>query len=407
MTFILLDTDQAGQIITRRPSGEANEEHPLRDLIAEHPALLPVHEMEPEIGRVVTVTRELSLPGAGFVDIFLISEHGRLILVECKLWRNPQARREVVGQILDYARELARYSYDDLQRVVSNRLRRPGNVLYELAREAGSPLSEAEFVDRVSRDLRQGRFLLLIAGDGITEGTQRIAEYLQAQAGLAFDFGLVEIAEYRFTDPATGTERRIMQPRLLAKTAVIERYVIRQDVAGLIVEPIDTEAAPSGSAVSGAVSAGAPSEARVCWQRLVDRFVSEIQFDDPGQLPPRVSSLNAMRVPLPTGVWINLWRSGPNRITGAQVRFAGSGGYAAYNALLADREEIDEEFKRDGLEPPLWVEEGDAPTISVRASSPLPWDSAAEEGQIRWYGQIANRFVNSLRPRLLRLTPEG
>lgn len=28
-----------------------------------------------------------------------MDEHGRLVVVECKLWRNPQARREVVGQI--------------------------------------------------------------------------------------------------------------------------------------------------------------------------------------------------------------------------------------------------------------------------------------------------------------------
>ena len=78
-------------------------------------------------------------PRLGFLDVLLISEHGRLVVVECKLWRNPQARREVVGQILDYARELARYGYEDLQRIVSNRLGRQGNILYELASAAGSP----------------------------------------------------------------------------------------------------------------------------------------------------------------------------------------------------------------------------------------------------------------------------
>ena len=30
------------------------------------------------------------------------------MLIECKLWRNPEARREVVGQILDYAKVLTR-----------------------------------------------------------------------------------------------------------------------------------------------------------------------------------------------------------------------------------------------------------------------------------------------------------
>ena len=39
---------------------------------------------------------------------------GLLILAEHKLWRNPQARREVIGQILDYAKEFASWSYEEL-----------------------------------------------------------------------------------------------------------------------------------------------------------------------------------------------------------------------------------------------------------------------------------------------------
>jgi hypothetical protein len=46
---------------------------------------------------------------AGPLDALFINRHGALGLVKCKLWRNPQARREVVGQILDYAKELARW----------------------------------------------------------------------------------------------------------------------------------------------------------------------------------------------------------------------------------------------------------------------------------------------------------
>ena len=38
---------------------------------------------------------------------------------EFKLWRNPHARREVIGQILDYAKDLASWSYEDLQRQIS------------------------------------------------------------------------------------------------------------------------------------------------------------------------------------------------------------------------------------------------------------------------------------------------
>ena len=205
MTLVLLNDDAAPQLIARVPRGDARREHTLRDLIHDNPTILPVHELDPSFGRLFTVAKELNIPGVGFVDVLLADERGRLVVIECKLWRNPQARREVVWQILDYARELSRYAYEDLQRQVAIATKRQGNTPYALARSAGSDLDEASFVDRVSRDLAAGRFLLLIVGDGITEGTRRIGEYLRDQPGLAFSFGLIEMAEYRYGD--TGTER--------------------------------------------------------------------------------------------------------------------------------------------------------------------------------------------------------
>ncbi len=55
----------------------------------------------------------------GRVDNFLITASGLPIILECKLWRNPEARREVAGQILEYAKTLTRWTYDDPQREVS------------------------------------------------------------------------------------------------------------------------------------------------------------------------------------------------------------------------------------------------------------------------------------------------
>lgn len=121
-------------------------------------------------------------------------------------------------------------------------------------------------MDGVERDLAAGRFLLLVAGDGITEGAQRIGEYLRHQPGLAFGFGLVEIAEYRIRDE-TGRERKIMQPRLLARTATIERHVIRSQVPGVVFETVEPEPIEG----SGARSV---SDAGLAWRGFVERFVA-------------------------------------------------------------------------------------------------------------------------------------
>jgi hypothetical protein len=402
MTLVLLNDDTT-QVVRRVPQGEARREAVLRDLIAEHPGLLPVHDIDPSFGRLVTVTRELSIPGVGFVDVVLVDENGRLVIVECKLWRNPQARREVVGQILDYARELSRFGYEDLQRQVSIATKRQGNVLYALATEAGGTLPEAEFVDRVTRDLAAGRFLLLVVGDGIAEGTRRIGEYLRDQPGLAFGFGLIEMAEYRHTD-AAGAEHTIMQPRVLAQTAITERHVIRSEVPGVSIDAAEASPATTAAGSSSGSSAlpRASSEAGARTRQFVEQFIAETAFDDPGQPSPRRGGNGWVRVPLPGGVYVNVWRSISTGRIGTQVRFAAPEQRATFDALLADREAIDAEFVAQGLEAPEW-DDSEVPQINLAMPALQPWTDEVEAEQRAWLGQRANQLVNSLRPRLQAL----
>jgi hypothetical protein len=399
MTLVLINDDAEATVVPRVPQGTATAEAPLRDLIYAYPGILPLSELEPEIGRIVAVATEVKLPGAGFIDVLLVSEYGRLIIVECKLWRNPQARREVVGQILDYARELARYGYEDLQRVISSNVGRRGNVLFELVRSAGSVMNEADFVDRVSRDLAAGRFLLIIAGDGITDGTQRLGEYLGAQAGLAFDFGLVEIAEYRFADPEGGGERRILQPRILARTQIIDRFVIRSEVPGIT---IDAVAEPSSSRAR--TRGGEASVGQAAWRAFLDRLVADIRFDDPAQMPPRYGGNNWMKLSLPGPVSLTLYRSSGDARIGAYMRFSDAEGGQLYEELLAERDAIDAEFTAAGLPALIWDDGEDGHVVTIRHASPSPWDEAREVEQRDWFGRAANQFVNSFRPRIVRIT---
>jgi len=100
MTLVLLTEGQGRPRIVRRvPEGAARREDALRDLLFAHPAMLPVSEIDPGMGLLVPIARELNVPDVGRIDAFLMDARGHLVIVECKLWRNPQARREVVGQI--------------------------------------------------------------------------------------------------------------------------------------------------------------------------------------------------------------------------------------------------------------------------------------------------------------------
>ena len=129
------------------------DESTLQDLLFRHPKSLPIAAIDAAYDGIVPVCRELSTP-AGYLDALYANALGRLTLVEFKLWRNPQARREVIGQILDYAKELASWRYEDLQREVSKCLNAPGNALYERVRAVHPDVDETQFVDNVARHRR-------------------------------------------------------------------------------------------------------------------------------------------------------------------------------------------------------------------------------------------------------------
>jgi hypothetical protein len=148
----------------------------------------------------------------------------------------------VVAQIIDYAHGMSSWTYIDLENAVQKSSvvdrEKPPTTLYELVEEMGD-LDEAVFVDAVSRNLRPGRMLLLIVGDGIREGVESLSAFLQLHAGFHFTLGIVEMPVFRL--PAGGL---IVQPRALARTVNIERGIVKiADGHQAIVESVEKRGA--------------------------------------------------------------------------------------------------------------------------------------------------------------------
>ena len=195
------------------------DENWLQDLMHKSPEVLPINEIDPGFGLLVPIGREIST-AVGPIDNLYVSPSGLLTLVEAKLWRNPQARREVVGQIIDYAKEVTRWSYEELDATTKQAT---DKTLWELVSEADPVLNESQFVDAVVRNLKAGRFLLLIAGDGIREEMERMAEFLQETPQLRFTLALVELQVYR----VPGSEDLLTVPLVVGRTSEVERAVVR------------------------------------------------------------------------------------------------------------------------------------------------------------------------------------
>jgi len=208
----------------------------LQQLIVRHPSLLPVDQMEPALVPLVPVCTELPTP-SGYIDNLFITPDGGLILAECKLWRNPEARREVVAQIIDYAKDVSRWNYESLETAIgkastAQASEAPGKLrLYDLVRSE-TEMEEAQFVDSVSRNLKRGRFLLLIVGDGIQEGVESMAGFLQQHAGLHFTLGLVSLGIFELPN-----QQFLVQPRIVARTTNIDRGIVSIEDGAILVKP--------------------------------------------------------------------------------------------------------------------------------------------------------------------------
>ncbi|MEQ1751023.1 MAG: hypothetical protein ABL974_16460, partial [Prosthecobacter sp.] len=282
-----LDTTEPIRLDLLRAADDKLRQHDeafLRDLIHRAPSVLPIGEIEPmfEFARAICI--ELPNP-AGFVDNLLVTSEGGIVLVECKLQRNLQARREVIAQIMDYAAQLQAWTFEDLDRAVRKAMLlgkgTPRGLMEAFDdREDFDPLA---FQDAITRNLRRGRMLLLIVGDGIREGLESLVGILQRHPGFHAALGLIELKLYNL--PEGGF---IVQPRTLLRTLNIERGVVSfSDDRLAIVQP----EAPANSCAPDMPSAKRPTslteeefysllgqdEGRAEWPGLVKGLVRRLE----------------------------------------------------------------------------------------------------------------------------------
>lgn len=384
------DSTQTLEPIDLRSIADSVAEARISELVHRHPGSLPIAEIDPSFTNPVAICQELSTP-AGFIDNLLVTPAGLPIIVECKLWRNPEGRRTVIGQIIDYAKELTRWTSSDLQREVIKKTGGNGNVILELVRAVAPNVDEIAFNDALALNLRKGRFLLLIVGDGIREGVEAITEYLQRHAGLHFSMGLVEMPLFGL--PGGGI---LVTPRILARTTTVVRtvvevpdgYAIREDG-----QPQNENAPDPERELKG-------ERFKAFWEE----FVNYLKIDDPEQqlpTPMRMANIH-LALPAPGGAcWLTIYRGNASKegsvTLGVFLSAARDGpGDYALRRVVSDWDDI----KHDLGGTTQLVDKGGRSTISdQREFTKLEMEEGKEEA-FRWLAERVNTFVNVLRPRV-------
>jgi len=399
---ILIKNGQLATVLDRIPLSGIGEfqydENWLQALLYDHPHALPISEIDRSYLNLVPICREMNTL-AGPVDVLYVTPEGKLVILEAKLWRNPEARRKVIGQILDYAKELGSWSYEDLQREVSRTVKvREGQArkLFDIVASKYPDITEAEFVDSVSRNLKRGEFLLLIVGDGIREGVAAIAEFLEDHGTMHFTFGLVEMAIFR-----VDNESVLVQPRVIAQTMIIKRTVITLEAEGLIAS--DAGEIDEASSLPSSTSL---KETQKFYREFWTEFLEHLKFDDPGQPLPNTTPHGylILSTPARSNAWMNnyFWRK-ENQITIALTFAKTPMGERLYEQLSDDKEAIEKEINV----PVVW-DIGSDDKHFIQINTKFPDIRAIEYRQpiMSWFSNNMNLFVNVFRPRIERIMAE-
>ncbi|MCP4711293.1 MAG: hypothetical protein GY869_21955, partial [Planctomycetes bacterium] len=171
----------------------------------------------------------------GAVDLIYINEEGFITIGECKLWRNPEARRKVIGQILDYAKDISKWDYIRFQTACLKARKSTEKSLFQIMHNVYNEIEESVFIDNVQRNLEKGRFLLAVIGDGIRGNMEELTEFIHRNGNLNFTLGLIELPVFK--NPIEN--ELLITPRILVKTKEIERIIYR--ISDSTAEITDTE----------------------------------------------------------------------------------------------------------------------------------------------------------------------
>ena len=204
------------------------EDH-LQSFLAQYPDLLAGDQMnEAEPRRWLLVQREIGVPGMEggpdqwSLDHLFLDQDGVPTLVEVKRSTDTRIRREVVGQMLDYAANAVVYwpvetIRSRFETTCGRDGKDPAQVLGEFLRyQTVEGVDVEAFWSRVKTNLQAAKIRMVFVADEIPPELRRIVEFLNTYMD-PVEVLAVEIHQY------VGDGLKTLVPRVIGQTAAAQR----------------------------------------------------------------------------------------------------------------------------------------------------------------------------------------
>lgn len=200
-----------------------SSEDELQELIAEHPELLDGEQIRPgDPRRWLLITREKGIAQSvdtgdrWSIDHLIVDQDAVPTLVEVKRGSNSEIRRQVVGQMLEYAAHAANtWTAKELRQTFEESATSSGT---EPDQQLGELLDEDDdtdadqFWEKVATNLTATRLRLLFVADEIPDELERIVMFLNAQMHNV-EVLAVEIKQFK------GQHSQTLVPRVIGRIA--------------------------------------------------------------------------------------------------------------------------------------------------------------------------------------------
>lgn len=193
----------------------------LQDLLEKYPNLIDgdqINRSSPRkwlfLGREKAVPSSEDSSGRWAVDHLFVDQDAIPTIIEVKRSTDTRIRREVVGQMLEYAANAVSYwKPEDLKNEFEKECtQRTVDPVDELRSSLGTETEYDTFWDSVTINLKTGKIRMLFVADTIPDELQRIIEFLNEQMEQSEVLG-VEIKQY------TSQGLKTLVPRVVGQTA--------------------------------------------------------------------------------------------------------------------------------------------------------------------------------------------
>jgi len=208
-----------GEKVTPLNKIKFTEEGKLQDYLEKYPSLIPLSEILEGAPDLLCIGREVPA-GQGWVDLLFVDIDGLLTIVETKLEKNPESRRKVIGQVIEYASYISKWTADDVYRIANAYLK--ANLDTVLAARCQGDFSVDNFRPNIEQNLKTGRMRLIIAVDELIEPLRAMVTFLNSYSN--FDILLLQVSSFE------SETKKVLIPLLFGYTPqVAERNPQKRD----------------------------------------------------------------------------------------------------------------------------------------------------------------------------------